>query len=860
MKRPEAAERRLAPKPARYPRRTAFFKDLRHAIRVLLGTKSWTAVVLVSLSLGIGANTALFTAVNGLLLEELPVPAPETLVRIKWAGDNNMVRSSSDYGFNEPDAGRRVRSTVSFAIYQQLRAANQTLVDLTAFAPRGQLNVVVDGQADYASGLEASGSYYRTLRVRPALGRVFTDDDDRLSASPVAVLSDAYWHRRFHADPTVLNRVISVNNQRVTIIGVTSPDFLSVQRLGAAAPEVTIPLAFDAALTGQTRLGEPTNWWLLTLGRLKPGVTIDQVRANLEGPFRSAARAGMDAYTAGLTAAERQLSTNRQRGSAVPALAVTSGAHGVYDLDTTTERSAKFLSVVVGIVLLIVCANVANLLLSRATARQREISIRLSLGATRARLIRQLLTESLLLSGLGGALGILVGWWSRGLLPFGKTAPIDTHVLAFVAGLCVLTGVGFGLVPALRATGVDLAGAMKEGGRSVTSARSLLAKTLLVAQVALSLVLLIGAGLFLRTLDNLRHVDVGFNPTNLLMFSLSPRLNGYDSPRMLALYDELHDKLAALPGARSVGLTASMMLAGNTSSTDAFSERETSDKPTVPDMYFMSVTPDFFETMGIGIVAGRGFSNRDGPTAPKVVLINQTAARALYPGENPVGRHLGQSIEGKHDYEIIGVLRDTKYSSIRDAVPPTICECSRQSTQSGMTVVIRTAADPNALGDAVRATVRQVDATLPLSNFTTQEDQLEQRFAQEKLFATAYSLFGGLALLLACIGLFGLMSYNVGRRTNEIGIRMALGAQRMTVVRMVLVESLALVGIGIAVGLGSAGAVGHLVTTVLFGLTPTDVATFVTAVTVVLAVSILAGYLPARRASRVDPMVALHRQ
>jgi predicted permease len=839
---------------------TAFLKDLRHAVRVLLGTKSWTAVVLVSLSLGIGANTALFTAVNGLLLERLPVPAPEALVRIKWTGDNDMVRSSSDYGFNAPDAGRRVRSTVSFAIYQQFRASNQTLVDLTAFAPRGQLNVVTDGQADYASGLEASGSYYRTLEIRAALGRTFTDDDDRLSASPVAVLSDAYWRRRFHADPTVLNRVISVNSQRVTIIGVTGPDLLSVQRLGASAPDLTIPLAFDGLLTSQTRLSAPTNWWLLTLGRLKPGITIDQVRGNLEGPFRAAARAGMDAYTAGLTASQRQLSSNRQRGNAVPTLSVSSGAHGVYDLDTTTERSAQFLSVVVAIVLLIVCANVANLLLSRATARQREISIRLSLGATRPRLVRQLLTESLLLSGLGGALGILVGYWSRGLLPFGKTAPIDIHVLAFVAGLCTLTGVGFGLVPALRATRVDLAGAMKESGRSVTSSRSLLAKTLLVAQVALSLVLLIGAGLFLRTLDNLRRVDVGFNPTNLLMFSVSPRLNGYDSPRMLALYDQLHDKLAALPGARSVALTASMMLSGNTSSTDVFSERETSDKPTLPDMYVMSVTPEFFDTMGIGIVAGRGFTDRDGPTAPKVVLINQTAARALYPGENPVGRHLGESIEDKRDYEIVGVLRDTKYSSIRDAVPPTMYTCSRQGTQSGMAFVIRTAADPNALSDAVRTTVRQMDATLPLSSFTTQEDQLEQRFAQERLFATAYSLFGGLALLLACIGLFGLMSYNVARRTNEIGIRMALGAQRSTVVRMVLLESLALVAIGVAVGLGSAGAAGHLVKTVLYGLTPTDAATFVTAVTVVVAVSILAGYLPARRASRVDPMIALHRQ
>jgi predicted permease len=834
--------------------------DLRYACRVIRRQPAFAAVVLVSLALGIGANSALFTAVNGLLLEKVAVPDPDALVRVKSAGPNDMVRSSSDYGFNAPDAGRRVRSTVSFAIFQALRAANQTMTDLTAFAPRGGLNVFADGQADFATGLEASGNYFHTLEVNASHGRVFTEDDDRLDATPVVVLSDPYWQHRFHGDPSVIHRVISVNNQRMTIVGITPPEFVGVQQLNGQPPDLTMPLAFDAAVTTQTRMNEPTSWWLLLMGRRKPGVTVEHVQGNLDGPFRAAARAGMAAYTAGLSAADRQLSSNRQRGTAVPALSVSSGARGTYDLNTTSAQSAEFLSVVVSIVLLIVCANVANLLLSRATARQREISIRLSMGATRARLVRQLLTESLLLSGLGGACGVVVGYWGRALLPFGQSAPVNWHVFAFVAGLSVLTGIAFGLLPALRTTRVDLADSMKEGGRSVTGTRSLLAKGLLIVQVALSLLLLVGAGLFLRTLDNLRHVDVGFNPTNLLEFGLRPQLNGYDATRVANLYDELVDRLSTIPGVRSAATTQMTLTSGGESSSTVWAEGHPGDKPAEPDMFVMTVSPEFFKTMEIPILTGRGFTNHDTLTSPKVVLINETAARRLFPGDNPLGHHVGFSLEDNAALEIVGILRDTKYNSIRDAVPPTMYSCSRQGSQGSMQFVVRTAADPNIVSDAVRSTVRQVDSTLPLTNFTTQADQLEKRFAQERLFATAYSLFGGLALLLACIGLFGLMSYNVSRRTSEIGIRMALGAKRGAVVRMVLAESFLLVGLGSACGLASSVAAGRLVKAVLFGLAPTDPVTLMSALALVLLVAAFAAYLPARRASLVDPMVALRQQ
>ena len=456
----------------------ALLRDLRVAVRVLLRTKSWTLIVLVSLALGIGANTALFTAVNGLLLQTVRVHEPERLIRFNWTGQNDMVRSSSDYGYSGASATQNVRSTFSFAIFEQFRAANTTLIDLAAGSPMGSLNVIVNGDAQLATGYQASGNYFRVIGVAAAQGRVFSEGDDTLNASPVAVISHPYWQRRFGGDASVVNRVVSINGQMVTIIGVTPQDFAGIQRLGSDPPDVTVPLSFDAVFSPPAplpnaqaaipRMKQPTNWRLQLVGRLKDHTSLEQARANFTTVFQHAAKAGMADYQSSLTAAEKSLSFNRQRGDAVPDLLVKSAAHGYYELDPQAQRSAGFLSVVVVIVLLIVCANVANLLLSRATTRHREISVRLSMGATRGRLVRQLLTESVLLSALGGALGLLVGYWLRGLLPFGQNAPFDWRVFGFVAAVSMLTGVLFGLVPALRATRVDLAGAMKETNRSVT--------------------------------------------------------------------------------------------------------------------------------------------------------------------------------------------------------------------------------------------------------------------------------------------------------------------------------------------------------------------------------------------------------
>jgi predicted permease len=512
------------------------------------------------------------------------------------------------------------------------------------------------------------------------------------------------------------------------------------------------------------------------------------------------------------------------------------------------------------IVLLIVCANVANLLLSRAATRHREISVRLSMGATRGRLVRQLLTESVLLSALGGALGVLVGYWSRALLPFGQKAPLDWRVFAFVAGVSMLTGVVFGLLPALRATRVDLAGAMKESSRSVTGSRTILSKGLVVLQVAMSLLLLVGAGLFLRTLDNLKRVDVGFDSRNLLMFHLDPSLNRYDADRSAQIFHQVLERLSSLPGVRSAALTRTTLLSGSTSTSSMWRQGQTSLTAAEEEMYMMDVSPTFFATLGIPVLRGRALSDRDDTKAPKVAILNEAAARTLFPDGDAVGRRIGGSFEKSGEFEIVGVVRDTKYSSVRDPGPPTMYRCVWQGPGRGLSVVLRTAGEPLAMAETVRAAVREVAPTLPIREFTSQTEQISLRFAQERLFARAYAAFGILAVVLACIGLFGLMSYSVSRRTAEIGVRMALGAQRRTVVAMVMGESMRLVAIGVAVGLAGALWAGRFVEAVLYGLPAHDPPTIAAAAGLIGVVSALAGGLPARRASKVDPMEALRQQ
>ncbi|HUQ86107.1 MAG TPA: ABC transporter permease [Vicinamibacterales bacterium] len=843
------------------------FHDLKHAYRMLMQSKGWTVIVLLSLAIGIGATTALFTAVNGLLLQTIPIRAPHELVVLKWTGKNNMVRSSSDYGFSQRVNGQQVRSTFSVATYQQLRAANQTMTDLIGGTSLESFNFASNGTSEIATAFGVSGNYFKVLGVSAAVGRTIEESDDRPDAEPVAVISHAFWQRRFGGDASIVGKTVRLNNAQVTLVGVLPPSYIGIQRMADTARDVTVPFVIEPKLVSlpraepdrpapRPRVTEPTSWYVQIAGRLKPGVTIEQVKGNLTGAFQQAARGGMEAYFAGLSDEERKLSRNQRDGDAVPELLVLDGSRGIYDLDTTSSRSASVLSVIVVLLLLIVCANVANLLLSRAAARYREVSVRLSMGASRRRLVRQLLTESLLLSGTGGALGIALGYWSKKLLPFGQNTSLDIQVLAFVAGISMLTGLVFGLIPALRATQVDLASAMKENSRSVVASRTWLSKALLVTQVAVSVMLLIGAGLFVRTLHNLRSVDVGFSSSNILMFRINPSLNGYSPERIAQLYDRIQTALEGLPGVRTVSMTRTALLSGSTSTTAIFRQGATDPKADAKDIYIMSVAPKFFDTMQIPILNGRDFDARDVAKPTASVLINETAAKKYFANENPIGQRVGQSLEESAQSEIIGVIRDTKYDSVRDAAPPTVYTSIRPGTRS-LTMLVRTAGEPAAMTEAVRSALQQIDPDVPMTGITTQSEQVDNRFAQERLFALAYSLFGGLALLLACIGLFGLMSYSVSRRTNEIGIRMALGAQRAGVVGMVLRESMLMVIVGVVIGLAGAIAGGRFVESVLYGLSTTDAWTISGAIGATALVSLAAGYLPARRASRVDPMVAL---
>jgi predicted permease len=840
-------------------------KDLRHAARMLWHAKAWTTVVVLSLALGIGANTALFSVVNGLLLVKVPVRDPDSLVRLRWFGRNDMVTNSSDYGFLKRDAeNQSVRATFSYPMYQQFLADNRTMTDIFACAPFGRVNLVVDGRAEIASAFISSGNYFQVLGVGARLGRTILPEDDKPTAPPVAVISSKYWHSRFATDPSIVGKTVRVNNVQVAIVGVISPVFTGIQQPSGEAPDISLPVSLDPQLnaggTGPPRLQQPTHWWLQVLGRLKPGSTPQQVQGNLEGVFQQTARAGLAAYMSSLSEADRGTAVNRTR-TEVPRLRVESGKYGVYDVNTSELRAVTILSVVVGLVLLIVCANVANLLLSRATTRQKELTVRLSLGATRSRLVRQLLTESLLLASIGGTLGIAVGYWGRALLPGpGQSAPIDWRVLAFVLVVTLVTGILFGIAPALRGTGMNVNAALKETSRSVVGSKSLLGKSLLVVQIAISLVLLVGAGLFLRTLQNLRQVDVGFNPQNLMLFRVNPTLNQYDNQKRTALYRDMIDRLAAVPGVQAVAMSQPALLSGSVNSTSIFVQGRTysGDIRQSDSINRLVISPNFFDVMGIRLLSGRGLTDRDNETAPKVVLINEAAARKYFPGENPVGRRFGSSVEKSGEQEIVGVARDVKYNSVREPAPPTMFVPYQQAQVGNAVFELRTAGATASATGAVREAVRQIDPNLPIMDISTQIEQIERRFQQEKVFAQAYSMFGMLALLLASIGLFGLMSYNVARRTNEIGIRMALGAQRWDVLRLVMRESMTLVVIGVVLGLGIAIAASRLVATLLYGLEPRDITTMVTAVGVMVAVSALAGYLPARRASRVDPIVALH--
>ncbi len=829
-----------------------FLHDIRSAIRGMQKAKGWTLVVLVSLALGIGANTALFSAVDGMLFRTLPVADPDGLVRLRWTGDNGAARGVRAAGAT---GGIGVSGSFSYPVFEALRDADETLAGMFAAAPT-PLTLVVDGRAETATGLAVTGDYFRVLGVQPAAGRAIVPDDDRPGAEPVAMISHWFRERRFgpEADPT--GTVIRVNDVPTTIVGVLPPGYAGIRRPDATAADVHLPLATLRLPEGYGSLTDATLWWLPIMGRLAPGATPAQVQGNLDGVLRAAAQSALASFLDGLPEEERGLARNRNR-SAEPRLLVSSGRQGLYDASPQSSGQARVLGVVVTLVLLIVCANVATLLLSRAGSRGREVAIRMSVGATRGRLIRQLVTESLFLSAAGGMLALPVAWAARSLLPFGQTSPFDWRVFAFAGVLSLAVGIAFSLVPALRATRAEPSGALKEHSRSVPLSRSRLSRALLVAQVAVSLALLVGAGLFLKTLANLRGVDVGFNPEQVLLFQLDSTRIGYAPEESVALYARIADRMRALPGVRSVTVSQTALLGGGRSRGTVYVEGGTGAGQ---GTHMMTVAPGFFDTMEIPLLAGRGFEPRDDADAPRVAVINAAAATELFGTDDAVGRRFGFSQEERGEVEVVGVVRDTHYDDLRNAAPPTVFRSAVQSPLRAATFAVRTAGLPNALTPAARESIRQIDPRLPIMNVTTQTAAIAERMSNERLYAVAYVSFGGLATLLAAIGLFGLASYTVTRRTGEIGIRMALGAPSTGIAWMVLRESLVLVAAGVVAGGGAVLLVGPLVGNMIHGLAPTDSVTIAQAVALLAAIAAAATWLPARRAARVDPLTALQNE
>ncbi len=849
---------------------SSFWQDLRYGVQMLLKHPGFTAVAVLTLALGAGTNTALFSVVDAVLLKKLPVSDPDRLVLFRATWDRERFSPGGYNGSNQRDPATGLTNGTSFPFqtFSRLREDRGALSDVFAFASV-DLNLNAGGQAEVVSGQVVSGNYYTTLGVPALIGRTITDTDDNPGTTPVAVLSHRFWTSRFSADKGVVGRQVNLNNIAFTIVGVTPPGFEGTGQVGSSQ-DVSIPLAWEPKASGErTYLKGAGIWWLRLMGRLKPGATLEQATASLEGAFQQSVLDHRAARQAQSRNPIRPLEPKDY-----PRLAIDSGSQGEMNARRFLTKPFRLLFGVVALVLLIACANVANLLLVRASSRQREIAVRLAVGASRWRLIRQLLTESLLLGILGGGLGVLFALWikdsllavadwsSRGMAILNPR--LDLRVLGFTLGLSFLTGIIFGIVPALRATRLDLTTTLKDTGRGSSGyTRSWLAKSLVVGQVSISVLLLIGAGLLIRTLRNLQQVETGFNTSNLLLFNVDPKLIGYKDDKLAALYQQMFDRIEAVPGVQSVTFSRHALLSrGATSKSFYLPGVQTPQAGPPVEANMHNVRENFLQTMEIPLLLGRSLTPQDDARAPQVAVVNQTFAQRFFPNENPIGKRFGFDSEKPGEIEIVGLARDAKYTSQRDDTQPTTYISWKQSLSymGFATFEVRTASDPGSYVGAIRQAVHDVDSNLPLNAIKTQIEQADETLVMERLFAKLLTLFGLLAQLLAAIGLYGVLAYSVSQRTHEIGIRMALGANRGTVLKMILQQGMTLTLIGVAVGLGGAyvltSYLGSL-TSMLFKVQPRDPLTFGVTAALLTVVALIACLVPARRATRVDPLVAL---
>jgi predicted permease len=835
--------------------------DSRYALRSFRKSPSLVLVIVASLALGIGANTAIFSVMNAVSLKMLPVRDPGRLVLLNWSSKPwPKLFMENIEGNGGRDAGG-VMSSTSFAsdIYAELKKQNDVFDQTFAFAGNdANVNVEVNGTADSAHLQAVSGDFFIGLGVSPWLGRELLPGDDSPSSEPVAVVSHEFWRKHFGADAGTREKMVNINGQPITIVGVAPPEFFGV--IPGNPIDIYIPLTIYTQqwtrLYPDDPLTSPKTWWLEIMGRMKPGATQASATSEIQVIFDRALRARLP----------------NASNPVVPTIGVIPAGRGLNDLRQKFSTSLLLLMGMVGLVLLIACANVAGVLLARATARQKEIAVRLSLGASRSRIIRQLLVESVMLGLIGGCAGLLLSIWassalvrllSSGRNPLYLPVNLDFHVLIFTCVISIVSGMIFGLMPAIAATRVSITPTLKDSAAqfSTRGGRLRIGKALVGGQVALSLLLLIASGLLLRTLDRLQHVSLGFDQRALLTFEVRPGLNAYDDQRLIAYYEELQRRLQSLPGVRSVAFTQHGPVDNGYSSNSGEIPGYTAPGQQV-DVYRHIVGPRYFQTLNIPIVLGRALTERDTGSSPRVLVVNETLVRRYFHGDNPLGKQIVYSrnhLGSIGEFEIVGVAQDAKYGKIRNEVPPTAYWPYQQSKliSRQMVYLVRSEGNPLAIAESVRKLCLDLDKDVPVVRMQTEEEVVTGSLFLERTFAFLSSAFGVLALLLACVGLYGTIGYAVTRRTGEIGVRMALGAERGRILRMILSEVSSVVIVGILVGIPISWAAARLLNHQLYELSPHDPLTIVVASLAILAITLLAGYVPARRASKVNPMVAL---
>ena len=828
-------------------------QDLRFGMRMLFKHKGFTAVAILSLALGIGANTAIFSLIDALMLRSLPVQQPEQLVLFGNANSAGITTGFPDSSWD----------LFSYPTYRDLRQRNQVFSDLAAVHSFGsRVHGIIrsgkdGGELEQINAQMVSGTYFPVLGVNALLGRALDQDDDVTpGAHPVVVASYSWWQRRFGGDPSVIGNTVTIDKTAYTIVGVAPKEFFGTTV--GESPDIWVPLSMEEQLPpGFKGLNNRFFQSLYLIGRLKAGIGHEQAQAETNLLFKQML----------LEYSGPQPSDDRMQGIQNVKIELTPAGRGLSDLRKDFSLPLKLLMVVVGVVLLIACANIANLLMARAAARQQEFTVRVALGASSLRIGRQLLTESLVLALCGGAAGILIGSWGSGaLVSMVSTGPQvlpinvdpDLRVLAFTLIVSVLSAVVFGTAPAIRASRVELSASLKSNrASSAAMSRSLLGKMLLMSQVALSLLLLIGAGLFVRTLVNLEGVDTGFNRSNVLLFQIDTDSIGYKPDASLEkLYRDVEERVSMIPGVNAASFSLFAFNQGGW--TAPVSMRRDSVTHTEQQIKHNRVGPNFFSAMGLPLLAGRSFGTQDTETSPRVAVISDVMARRLFPNESPLGKRFGQGgPEHSEDIEIIGIVTDAKYGDLMEEPQPMAYYPHSQSIDFLSNFEVNFSGQPNAIISETRRAIKEINRDIPIGEVVRMSEYVDRSLAHQRLIANVSSFFGILALMLACIGLYGIMSYSVARRTNEIGIRMALGAGRADVLRLVIREGLTPVLLGVCIGLPAAIAGGRLVSSLLFRLSPTDPLTLVIATLLLLAVAMLAGYLPARRATRVDPMTAL---